>query len=411
MKIITLKAENVKRIKAVSITPQGSSVVIGGNNGQGKSSLLDSIFMALVGKKAQGAKPVRDGEGAAKITIDLGEYKVVRTIKESGDGTVKVTNAEGAAFGSPQKVLDGLCSTLSFDPLSFMREKPAYQLNMLKELVGVDFSVLDKERGEVYSERTGINRQGSDEKSRLDGLPVHENAPKEEVSVSELLKEKEAADSINKEFNEASEACGYATGELEDYQDLITKLEGELVVAKSNHVAAAERLKNCEKELESKKIVDTAPIIEKVNSAETDNRIFRENKTRDELSAKVEKLRGASQGKTDRIKAIDAEKSQIMSAAEFPVDGLMFAEDGITYNGIPFSQCSSAEQLKVSVGMGIAMNPKLKLLLIRDGSLLDDSSLAAINEMAEEADAQVWIERVGKGGECSVIISDGEVEW
>ena len=98
-----------------------------------------------------------------------------------------------------------------------------------------------------------------------------------------------------------------------------------------------------------------------------------------------------------------------MAEADFPIPGLAFDADGVTFNGIPFAQCSSAERLRVSVAMGIALNPKLKVLLIRDGSLLDDNNLAMIAEAAKEADAQVWIERVSKGEECSVIIEDGEV--
>jgi len=33
-----------------------------------------------------------------------------------------------------------------------------------------------------------------------------------------------------------------------------------------------------------------------------------------------------------------------------------------------------------------------------------------MREMAESAKAQVWIERVSKGDECTVIIQDGRIE-
>jgi hypothetical protein len=76
---------------------------------------------------------------------------------------------------------------------------------------------------------------------------------------------------------------------------------------------------------------------------------------------------------------------------------------------VPFAQGSSAEQLRVSVAMGLAMNPRLGVLLIRDASLLDDDSMAIVAEMAATANAQVWLERVGDGAECSVVIEDGSV--
>lgn len=86
-----------------------------------------------------------------------------------------------------------------------------------------------------------------------------------------------------------------------------------------------------------------------------------------------------------------------------------FGNGVVLYQDIPLDQCSSAERLRVSVSIGLAMNPKLKVLLIRDGSLLDEDNLQMIATMAEKADAQVWIERVGDGEECSVVIEDGQV--
>ena len=69
----------------------------------------------------------------------------------------------------------------------------------------------------------------------------------------------------------------------------------------------------------------------------------------------------------------------------------------------------SCERLKVSVAMGLAMNPELKILLIRDGSLLDAKSKATIAAMAAEAGGQLWVECVSKDAECQIIIEDGMV--
>lgn len=92
------------------------------------------------------------------------------------------------------------------------------------------------------------------------------------------------------------------------------------------------------------------------------------------------------------------------------MDGLTFDENGVLLNKIPFDQASSAEQLKVSLAMGIAMNPKLRVLLIRDGSLLDEDNLKMIAELAAKNDCQIWLERVGSGDEVSIIIEDGSIK-
>ena len=99
----------------------------------------------------------------------------------------------------------------------------------------------------------------------------------------------------------------------------------------------------------------------------------------------------------------------MLAAASFPVAGLSFGEEGLLYQDRPLEQASSAEQLRVSVAMGLALNPQLKVLLIRDGSLLDGDSMRTIAEMAEAAEAQVWIERVGDGDPAAIVIEDGSV--
>ena len=82
----------------------------------------------------------------------------------------------------------------------------------------------------------------------------------------------------------------------------------------------------------------------------------------------------------------------------------------MTFDGKPFDQASSAEQLRVSVAMGIALNPTLRVLLVRDGSLLDKESFKMMAEMASEADAQVWIERVEDDDHVGIVIEDGAVK-
>jgi hypothetical protein len=79
-------------------------------------------------------------------------------------------------------------------------------------------------------------------------------------------------------------------------------------------------------------------------------------------------------------------------------------------SGVPLEQASAAESLRASMAIAIAMNPDFPVALIRDGSLLDENSLRLVEEMAAEKNCQVWVERVGEGEECSVIISEGVIK-
>ncbi|MEW5876072.1 MAG: hypothetical protein AB1752_12940, partial [Candidatus Zixiibacteriota bacterium] len=114
-------------------------------------------------------------------------------------------------------------------------------------------------------------------------------------------------------------------------------------------------------------------------------------------------------GLTNNIEALDKQKADALAAAQFPIDGLCFADGDVSYNGVLFDQLSSAEQVRVSLAMAMSMNPKLRVILIKDGSLLDETSLGIIREMAQERGFQIWLEVVGNRADATVIIEDGAV--
>ena len=123
-----------------------------------------------------------------------------------------------------------------------------------------------------------------------------------------------------------------------------------------------------------------------------------------------EQTRAAYQELTDGLAAIDRQKAEGLAAAKMPIDGLSFDNDGVTYQGIPFKQCSAAEQLRVSVAMAMALNPQVRVIRITDGSLLDSDNMRLIEEMAAANDYQCWVERVSDSAEgVGIYIEDGRV--
>ena len=112
---------------------------------------------------------------------------------------------------------------------------------------------------------------------------------------------------------------------------------------------------------------------------------------------------------TFELVRIDKTKAEGLAAARFPIPGLGFEDGGVSYQGVPFKQASSAEQLRVSLAMAIALNPSLRVIRIADGSLLDSDNLTLIESMAREHDFQVWIEMVDDSGERGIVIEDGAV--
>ena len=405
MKIIRLTASNIKRLVAVEITPAGNVVEITGKNMQGKSSVLDSIWYALGGKKAQPAQPIRRGQDTAEVFLDLGEYRVTRRWTKQGS-SLKVTNADGLRFDNPQKVLDDLVGNLSFDPTAFVRMKPADQVVTLKQVAGLDFTTIDNARQIAYDQRRDLNRDAKALEAKIG--PSFE-APDEYVSVADLSKKLVEANSHNHEKDRQTRMYHDCERAVIDDEDRVSELAVKLEEAKQS-LQQSKRLK-AEKhdKINGMKDIDTKPIEAKIENAEAVNIQVRDKMDRADRVVQLDKIRKSSDRCTADINRCDTEKQNQLENASLPIDGLSFDDSGVTFNELPFNQASSAEQLRVSVAMGLAINPKLKVMLVRDGSLMDEQSLALLSELAEKNDAQVWLETVGNGEGGGVIIEDGSV--
>lgn len=417
MKILSLTSENVKRIQVVQITPAGNMVVIGGKNAQGKTSVLDSITMALAGGKSIPAEPIRKGQKTAEITLDLGELVVTRKFSETAGPSLVVKGADGVTLKSPQAILDKLTSRIAFDPLGFIRMEPAIQKDTLQKLVGLDFTAQDAERIKIYNNRTVKNREVERARFKVQSAAHFPNAPTKADSPTELLQEMQTANAHNSALRElqvsrdrAAENLEQLRRETDGYQKALNAAQRALDEAKQRESGAGLNLESLDRQLAEKQPIATAELEQKIATAEEVASQVRANAARAVEVATLRALEKEAEGMTTAIEAIDKGKADALAAAKFPVDGLGFDDAGVTFTGLPFSQASAAEQLRVSVAMGIAMNPKLKVLLIRDGSLLDEQNLGLVATMAQEHDAQVWIERVGEGKEVSVIIEDGRVK-
>jgi len=407
VKIVRLEVSNIKRVRAVTIVPKGDVVLVGGANGAGKSSTLDAIEMALSGKKAIPVEPVHHGARRARIVVDLGDIVVERTFDAKGTQLV-VRAADGVPQPSPQNLLDSLCSKVCFDPLSFARMEPKKQDELLKKLVGLDFSDLQAARERAFARRADANKDVKRLEAVLDSTESHADAPKELVDVAALTEKMQVHRNLVGARNTLKAQIDGDERGLTFHDESIAKLERELEAARTRRADLVTSIEERRTQLppEPSSIDD---VQEQLRTAETKNAKYRANaehaKLEKELAAKAteaEELTGA-------IASIDEEKAGRLAAAKFPIDGLGFDDAGPTFNGVPLAQASQAERLRLSVAIGAALNPKVNIMLIRDGSLLDDKSLQLLEQLAHETGAQCWVERVGTKDPTAVIIEDGAV--
>jgi alpha-D-ribose 1-methylphosphonate 5-triphosphate synthase subunit PhnL len=418
-RVVRLEAENVKRLRAVAFDPAKHAVIIGGANSSGKSSLLDSLFYALGGGRALPEMPIRAGEERATIRVDLGGLTVERVIKPGG-ATLVVRNAEGDALQSPQKILDRMVGALTFDPLDFVRADVKGQVKQLEGVLGTNVAALDAERKRAFDQRTEVNREVTRQRAALGAEPV---VPAGGRDTEALLAELRTFDAATEGVKAADVEAGRTRWEADAMAMRVRELEAEIAQLQAKLGEArvkADRLREVAEQKQMAVAAAQVPLRGRRTVVEIQGEIRAANEVvrlRDAHAAWVASRAALAQAEatsgdlTVQLAAMDAAREAKVAAAVANVGlaGLGLDERGVTWGGIPLVQCSSAEQLRVAVGLGFAANPQIRIVLLREGALLDDTSLAAVIAMAEQADAQVWIEVVGDRGPGAVIIEDGAI--
>jgi DNA repair exonuclease SbcCD ATPase subunit len=420
VKIVRLEANNLLRLKAIDITlsPDGGAVVISGRNAQGKSSLLNAITYALVGPAAMKGieRPIRDGEDEASVEVDIEKYVVRRTWKADGKTSLTVMSKDGAKYSSPQTLLDDLLGTLSFDPLAFANQDAKSQLATLLSLVELPFdpAKLDGKRKAIFDERTEIGRDARQLAAQLAAMPEPpETLPSDEVSAADVLAEQAAHQSAVTAWERAESAVIDEKRDLAAVLERMNQLEDELVslrLSLGQHeidVEAAEK-RAAALSPKAEEVVDFGA---RLASIEETNRQVRAAHERATIAASLAGRSTLLEELTTSLTEVDAIKAEALAAADMPIAGLSFDENGVTYQGVPLKQASSAEQLRVSTAIAMAMSPDARIILVKDGSLLDDENLALLDEMAKDEDYQMLIERVGAvpGEMVGFVLEDGEV--
>lgn len=421
LRVVHLVAENFKKLKVVEITPKGDLVTIAGKNAQGKSSVLDCLWAALAGAKHIQQQPIRKGQNKARIRLDMGELIVERKFTESGT-SLTVTTADGTQYPSPQKILDSLIGELSFDPLAFSRMDAKGQFDELRRVshLEVDIDKLDYLNQSDYQKRTELNRQGKAKRAQADAVTIADNLPETLVDESALLTSFQAAADENAKIEQRKANRENAARQVESIRADAKRDRDHAAELRAQADRVEELAKSKVKEADAlqKKLDEAEPLPTpadltelrtKLESAKQVNKQIAEREKYKVLVEEAKDLESQSETLTKQMDARESAKRDAIAAAKMPVEGLGFGSGYVTYKGIPFEQASDSEKLRVSLGIAMAANPKIRVIRISDGSLLDEDALAQVAQMAGENDYQVWLERVDGSGKCGIVLEDGMV--
>ena len=439
MKVLNYQAHNVGGIKEIDFQMEGHHLfTVGGKNAQGKTSALNALKIALAGRRGMDDFPevvLRDGQKKGSVTVELSgatelheddRLKVEFTLRRKPSGkieeTFRVLDSTGEEAPEPKTLLRRLFKMRGFDPLSWYRKSEKEQHRTLTDLAGLNLDEFDSDYEETYQKRTGVGRDGKRLAASLEAIPLDKDAPSEEVSITALMSEMESSQQFDSLLSKAREAVEHKTSQVdavkakvEYIKDQQAKLKKELKLSQQlieTHEAELtelnQSLSNIEEGSQPRSIES---IKSEIANADKANASFRRMEERKKVEKDLKEARNLYELMTDRLEEIKSKKLEALESAPLPVEGLQLTENGVLWNGLPFSQASTMQRILASTRIGMAANPTLRLLVCESGSDLDLDSLQALEKICKEADFQMIIELVTRSetdeDRCAVVIENG----
>ena len=407
VKINALELENVKRIKAVKIDPtQNGLTIIGGDNNQGKTSVLDSIAWALGGDKNKPSNAAREGSTippVLKVTLSNG----IIVERKGKNSSLKVTDPSGKKAG--QNLLNSFIEQLALDLPKFMNKTNKEKAEVLLNIIGVgdQLAVYQKQENELYQERLTVGRIADQKAKFAKEQPFFEDAPKDLVSPQDLINQQQAILAQN--------------GENQRKREKVTQYEYQ-VKTLTDEVARYEQMLNQKKEELNKATYDlsvaktdaldlldqsTDELEKNLAEIEETNRKVRANLDKEKAEEEAKGYKSQYDNLTNQIEDVRKQKYDLLNNADLPLPELSIEDNELTYKGKKWDSMSGSDQLRVSTAIVRKLNPDCLLDKLEQ---MDLRTLTEFNAWLEQEGLQAIATRVSTGDECSVIIEDGYVK-
>ena len=400
--ITSLELENVKKVKAVALEPAPEGLtVIGGRNGQGKTSVLDAIAWALGGERFRPAAAKREGsvlDPVLRVTLSNG----LTVIRKGPRSALTVTDETGKRSG--QQLLNEFVEALALDLPKFLNATDKERAGILLDILGIQdqLDALEREERAKYDTRLQTGRDRDQARHHADSLPFYDgpyDAPVSVTALTERLREAQVVNADNEAKRHKVEAL---RNQAEDLMNRIAALKVQLEATEAGLERASEEAAGLEDR-------DTESILRQIQAADEINAKVRSNSAKLEADQRAAALAEQYDALTGEIEDIRAKRTALLEGADMPLAGLSVAEGILHYNGQPWSCMSSAEQMRAATAIVGRLKPECRFVLVDRLETMDTETLREFGAWAAERGLQVIGTRVSTGSECTVIIEDGEV--
>lgn len=414
VKINSLELENVKRVKAVKLEPaQSGLTIVGGRNGQGKTSVLDAISWALGGNRLKPSQPHREGSATDPyLHVELTNGLIVE--RKGKTSALKVIDPAGNKSG--QNLLDQFIEALALDLPKFMESTSKEKAQTLLQIIGVGDYLFELEAKEekLFNQRTSIGQMERQKRGAAEEMEFYPDAPEEPVSAAELIQQQQEILARNGEnqrkrehVNDIQLALKSAEGEAKIIADRISALSEELSRKNADIDRLQEELKTAKKSAAALQDESTSEIEASIAAIDETNAKVRTNAARTMAMKDADELKEQYEDLTREIESIRADKMKLLADAKLPLDGLTVEKGELIYNGNAWDCMSGSDQLRVATAIVRALKPECGFVLVDKLEQFDPQTLQEFGSWAESQDLQIIGTRVSTGDECSIVIEDG----
>lgn len=411
VKITSFEAENVKRIKAVQLTPtENGLTVIGGRNNQGKTSVLDAIAWALGGNRLKPSEPHRSGSVQdPDIKIRLSNGLIVQ--RSGKNSELKVTDPEGKKSG--QAILDSLIGEMALNIPKFMEMSSKDKARRMLQMMGVsdELAAIDREKEQLSSERLYVGRQARTAEENLKNMSCFPQAGNELWSASQLIEQQQAILLKNAENARKRSALQDNENKLNQMNTQIQTMETNLAQLKANRLQLMTDIETGRKNALDLYDESTEELEKNIAQVDLHNQQVRENLAFEAEKKKAEDLRSQFKDLNLQVMDLDQKRLALLQGAALPLPGLSVDPAGdLIFNGQKWDGMSGSDQLKVAAAICQAMNPECGFVLLDKLEQMDQQTMNEFGQWLEAQGLQAIATRVSTGDECSVIIEDGRVK-
>lgn len=402
-----LEIENVKRIKAVTIQPSATGLtVLGGNNNQGKSSVLDAIAWALGGNKYKPSQAMREGSlvpPTLKITMSNG--LVVE--RKGKNASLKVIDPNGQKGG--QQLLDSFVEELAINLPKFLESTPKEKADILLQIIGLGpvLANLELKEKTLYDQRRAIGVIADQKEKYAKEQPHYADAPKELVSISDLIQEQQAILAKNGENARKRQQVQLIQQNHAFKVSEVERLEAHLAEARVQLVQLEHDLAIAQKDAVDLVDEATDQIEASIAAIDETNRKVRANLDKEKAEEDAKVQREQYKDLTKAIEAVRQEKRDLLTKADLPLEGLSVDDGKLIYLGQEWDNMSGSQQLMVATAIVRKLKPDCGFILIDKLEQMDQQTLTQFGAWLEAEGLQAIATRVSTGDECAIIIEDG----